>query len=447
MKTNDLKINDELKRNIIKQGFSILTPIEEEAIPVILNGKDVIGIAKTGSGKTLAYGIPLIEKNITGNNKKINSLVLVPTRELAMQVRNEINSVSPSNINIAVIMGGVSLSKQIHDIKKGIDILVATPGRLKDVLNQKKISLANVSRIVLDEADTMLDMGFINDIEFILSKVASERQILLFTATMGDAIKNLSNNFLNDPAKIVIEQKEEDKPLIKEELYFMSGKSKNDFLLDYLSRNRVSEALIFTRTKLGADKLCRFLNSYGLKSVAIHSDKRQSERSRNLRFFKSKKASFLIATDIAARGIDIKNLPFVINYNLPDQAELYIHRIGRTGRAGTPGVAITICTPEEKNYLRDIEKLIQREITLKSDEKFSIDLERLGKKKDKSPYHKNNHQFNCKQKYDNKDNHQFDNKQKSGNKNNHQFGNNNHKFNSSHKFNNNHHDKKNTYKK
>jgi ATP-dependent RNA helicase RhlE len=374
MKINNLNINKNLISNVIKKGYNELTPIQEKVIPLILDNKDVIGIAKTGSGKTLAYGIPLInraycEKN---NPKVIRSLILVPTRELAMQVRNEINSVSYDYVRTSVVMGGIKQDKQIHDIRKGIDILVATPGRLNDLLKQKKVSLATVDKVVLDEADTMLDMGFIRDIEMILSKTLSRRQTLLFTATYGDTIKKFVAKNLNKPTKIEAKTAEDDKGILTEELYFIEAKNKNDFLLSYLANNRIEQALIFTRTKKGADVLCKFLNDYNLKTEAIHSDKRQGQRSRSLKDFKEGKINYLIATDIAARGIDVKDLPYVINYNLPDQKELYVHRIGRTARAGESGKAISICSLQEKMYLKDIEEYIGRKIPLKVDKEYSI---------------------------------------------------------------------------
>lgn len=374
MKINELKINRTLINNIIKKGYSELTPIQEKVIPLILDNKDVIGIAKTGSGKTLAYSIPLINRTYEEKNnpRVIRSLILVPTRELAMQVRNEINSVSSDFVRVSVVMGGVKQDKQIHDIKKGIDILVATPGRLNDLLKQKKLSLATVDKVVLDEADTMLDMGFIKDMEIILSKTLARRQTLLFTATYGDTIKEFVSKNLIKPIKIEAKTADDDKGILTEELYYIDSKNKNDFLLSYLANNRIKQALIFTRTKKGADSLCKFLNDYNLKTDAIHSDKRQGQRSRSLKDFKEGKINYLIATDIAARGIDVKDLPYVINYNLPDQKELYVHRIGRTARAGESGKAISICSLQERIYLKDIEEYIGRKIPLKVDNEYSI---------------------------------------------------------------------------
>jgi ATP-dependent RNA helicase RhlE len=417
MKINELKLSKEIINSMNNLGYSTLTPIEEKAIPIILDNKDLIGIAKTGSGKTLAYAIPLIERELLSkDHKNIKSLILVPTRELAMQVRNEVMLVGKDHLKTAVIMGGVAQSKQLKELKRGVDILVATPGRLNDLIKQGKITLAFVDKVVLDEADTMLDMGFINDIELILSKLLKERQTLMFTATMGNAIKDFAERNLHNPINITIEQPKEEIPEITEELYFMDGKNKNDFLLSYLSNNRINEAIIFTRTKKGADSLCRYLNSYNLKAVAIHSDKRQNERTRNLRLFKEQKVNFLIATDIAARGIDIKNLPLVINYNLPDQPELYIHRIGRTGRAGASGKAISICTPEEKNYLFDIQKLLKKDIPLINDEKYSIELIRKGKNNNHQEFSHKSHSNNFKKNKLNNDFHDFKSNNENHNK-------------------------------
>lgn len=417
MKINELKISDKLIRNVNKLGITEMTPIQELTIPTILDGKDVIGIASTGSGKTLAYAIPLMEHdyNLNNNPKVLNSLILVPTRELAMQVRNAINSVSSDQLRIVAIIGGVAQAKQEHDLKKGADILVATPGRLNDLINQRKISLASVDKIVLDEADIMLDMGFLHEIETILSKTLTRRQIMMFTATMASNISTLANKIMNNPVTIEIPLAEDQKPQIEEQLYYIDGRTKNDFILSYLADNQIKEALIFVRTKIGADKLCKYLNSYNLKAVAIHGNKRQGERSKNLREFKEHKVNFLIATDIAARGIDIKNLPYVINYNLPEQAEMYIHRIGRTGRAGSKGLAISICTPEDREYLVAIEKLLGRSIPLVNSDKYSIPLNK--KDKQVSNNHKyNRHNFNHDKHYNN-----YDNKQKNYQDNNQSF--------------------------
>lgn len=392
MKINELKIEQNLIRNLNKQKFTELTPIQEKTIPISLSGKDVIGIAKTGSGKTLAYSIPLINKAYVENNnpKIIRSVIIVPTRELAMQVRNAINAICSDSIRVCVIMGGVSLTKQVHDMKKGTDIIVATPGRLNDLIKQRKIKLSNVDSVVLDEADTMLDMGFLNDIEHILSKMLNKRQTLMFTATMGKTIQDFVNKNLSDPTKIVIESKKEDQGILTEELYFMKPKNKKEFLLDYLAKNRVTEGLIFVKTKADADELCKYLNEFNLKSAAIHSDKRQGERTRNLANFKEGKVNFLIATDIASRGIDIKNMPLVINYSLPEQSEVYIHRVGRTARNSQDGLAVSICTPAEKHLLKDIEKLIKRKIPLKVDDKYSLEyLEDIEEKHSFKPNKKN----------------------------------------------------------
>ena len=393
---NELKISDTLIRNVNKLGITEMTPIQELTIPHILSGSDVVGIASTGSGKTLAYAIPLMEHDYKLNNNPriLNTLILVPTRELAMQVRNAINTVSSDQLRIVAIIGGVAQAKQEHDLKKGADILVATPGRLNDLIKQRKISLASVDKIVLDEADIMLDMGFLHEIETILSKTLTRRQIMMFTATMAPNIKTLAKKFMVNPITVEIPVSEDQLPQIEEQLYYINGSDKNDFILSYLADNQIKEALIFVRTKFGADKLCRFLNSYNLSSVAIHGNKRQGERSRNLKEFEDRKVNFLIATDVAARGIDIKNLPYVINYNLPDQAEMYVHRIGRTGRAGSKGEAITICTPEDREFLSAIEKLLGRKIPLANDSKYSIPFNVSNTKKFGNNRSNNRHGYN-----------------------------------------------------
>lgn len=382
MQFEQLNISLKLVKNLGRNGFTDLTPIQKETIPYLLDAKDLVGIAKTGSGKTLAYAIPIIDSI---HDDYLTKLILVPTRELAMQVRNAINALVADYLRVVPIIGGVSQNKQIHDLKKGCQILVATPGRLNDLVNQNRINLSKVDTIVLDEADTMLDMGFKKQIDKIFSKINPMHQTVMFTATMSDAMQNLANTYLHDQVTIKINPTKDQIPQITEELYYLAPESKNDFLLSYLAENRITEALIFTKTKIDADKLCNYLNSYNLRAAAIHGDKRQGERSRNLKEFKSHKVNYLIATDIAARGIDIQGLPLVINYNVPDQAEVYVHRIGRTGRAGMPGKAITMATRIELNDLANVEKLINHQLPLVKDNKYTIEFKH---------YPDSNHKYN-----------------------------------------------------
>ncbi len=371
MKFKDLGLSDYLVRNLAKENITDPTPIQELTIPVILEKRDLLGVAQTGSGKTAAYALPIIENQSKKEQKRVlKTLIICPTRELAMQVRNSFITLCNYSLSVTVIVGGIREKVQTNSLKKGVDVLVATPGRLNDLLRQRKVDLSKVDTIVLDEADTMLDMGFIKDIRTIISKVSDNRQTLMFSATMPKEIIKISEEFLNNPVKVEIAQKQENEPKIEQELYTVDKNAKAEFLLDYLVDNNISQAIIFTRTKFGADKLGKYLRSFNVSCTVIHGDKTQRERMRNLKEFKDNKVKYLIATDIAARGIDIIDLPCVVNYDLPEQAEIYVHRIGRTGRAGKIGKAISICGKDEIGRLVGIEKLIKHEIPLITDNKY-----------------------------------------------------------------------------
>ncbi len=363
MDFNELKISPRIVKALAKQGFQTASPIQEQAIPPVLAGKDLLGCAQTGSGKTAAFAIPILqilsdryeEKN---NRKAIRSLVLTPTRELAVQIE-ECFRLFGENLPLkcGCILGGVSQKTQEKMLSGGIDILVATPGRLNDLIGQKIVDLSNVEILVLDEADRMLDMGFLNDVKKILSNIKRQKQTLLFSATMPKEIANLIDTMLRDYTKVAVDPISSAVESISQKIYFVDTKNKEALLLNILEENHIYGALVFTRTKHGADYLAKALTRAKITAEAIHGNKSQANRQRVLTNFRSGSTQVLIATDIAARGIDIKGLEYVFNYNLPEEAEMYVHRIGRTGRAGKSGTAISFCNFEEKALLRDIEKL------------------------------------------------------------------------------------------
>lgn len=375
MNFKNLNLSSELTYAVAKMGYETVTPIQELAIPKILDGKDIIGLAQTGTGKTAAFALPMLDLLLrSGKNvRNIKTLILTPTRELATQIRdNIIMYANNTNYKCSVIIGGVKQSTQINMLKKGVDILVATPGRLVDLINQNKVFLNNVSMLILDEADTMLDMGFIRDIKTIISKVPTKRQTLLFSATMPNEIKELSKTIMNDPVTIKTQTTEVTADNITQEVYYVDKKNKNALLLDILAAKEQPTALVFTRTKHGANNLEKTLREYNIHASVIHGGKTQSNRVKALQDFKSGKHKVMVATDIAARGIDINNLALVINYDIPEQAELYVHRIGRTARAGKSGKAISFCSSAEKNDLKCIEKLIHHNIPVMENDKYPM---------------------------------------------------------------------------
>ena len=367
MKFKELNLSNEILTAIEKKNYDEATPIQELAIPQILAKKDIIGLAQTGTGKTAAFSLPIIDILINEYkpDRKIKVLILTPTRELAIQIRNNIKEYAgETNYKCSVILGGVNQNSQKEVLKKGIDILVATPGRLLDLINQRKADVSNVKMLVLDEADTMLDMGFIKDIKQIISKTPEQRQTLLFSATMPSEVKNLSKQFMNNPVTIKTKTEEVTADKINQELYYVDKKNKTDLLLDLISTKEKPTTLIFTRTKHGANKLEKQLAEFNIKVSVIHGNKSQSSRVRALSDFKAGKTRIMIATDIAARGIDIKDLGLVINYDIPEQPEIYVHRIGRTARAGKEGKAISLCSSAEINDFKAMEKLIGKKISI-----------------------------------------------------------------------------------
>ncbi len=365
MKFKELQLSDKILTSIENMGYTEATPIQELAIPKILEKKDIVGLAQTGTGKTAAFALPIIDILLREYeaDRKIKALILTPTRELAIQIRDNILLYSKgTNFKCSVILGGVNQQSQKDVLKRGIDILVATPGRLVDLMNQRKANLNNVEYLVLDEADTMLDMGFIKDIKTIIAATSKTRQTLLFSATMPNEIKELSAKFMKNPVTIKTKTDEITADKIKQELYYVDKPNKVHLLLDLIDTKEKPTTLIFTRTKHGANALQDKLAEFNIKVSVIHGNKTQSNRVKALSDFKSGKTRIMIATDIAARGIDINDLELVINYDIPEQPEIYVHRIGRTARAGKDGKSISLCSSAELKDLRLIEKLIKKSI-------------------------------------------------------------------------------------
>ncbi len=352
------------------EGYTTPTPIQEKAIPIILDGKDLLGCAQTGTGKTAAFAIPLLqilynEKINEKGPRKIKALILTPTRELAIQIGESFAACGRhTGIKHTVIFGGISQVTQINALKSGVDILVATPGRLLDLMNQKYISLEHIKLFVLDEADRMLDMGFSHDMKKIIAQLPVSRQTLLFSATMQHEVTKMVDKILSNPVKIEVTPVSSIAETIEQTVYFVDRKDKKSLLIQLLKNKSIDSALVFTRTKHGADRVARDLAKVRITAQAIHGDKSQSSRQMALNNFKLKRTRVLVATDIAARGIDVQELSHVINFDLPNVPETYVHRIGRTGRAGMKGTALSFCDTEEKEYLSDIQKLISKKISV-----------------------------------------------------------------------------------
>ncbi|MGY8988534.1 MAG: DEAD/DEAH box helicase [Flavobacteriales bacterium] len=372
----DLKLSHALLKAVKDQKYTSPTSIQEKAIPLILQGNDVLGTAQTGTGKTAAFALPILhhlEKEKSNNNgkTKIRALVVTPTRELAIQIAENFTDYAKyNNIKNTVIFGGVKQMKQVKRLQAGVDVLVATPGRLLDLMGQGYISLKDVGYFVLDEADRMLDMGFIYDIKKLLEKLPKERQSLFFSATMPNSILNLSNTILRNPKKVAVHQASTTAETIQQCIYYTNKSDKKDLLFHILKDKNITQILVFSRTKHGADRIVRNLKKKNIESDAIHGDKSQPQRQKALQSFKNYEVRVLVATDIAARGIDIDKLSYVLNYDIPNEPETYVHRIGRCGRAGLEGVSISICEPEENVYAKDIEKLIKQKITEVKDHPF-----------------------------------------------------------------------------
>lgn len=365
MKFNELKLEKNILKALKEAGYSEPTPIQQQAIPPVLEGRDLMGCAQTGTGKTCAFAVPIIQRLAKSEGRKgtIRALILTPTRELALQIyENVCQYARYVPCSAAVIFGGVSQVPQVEAIERGVDILIATPGRLWDLMGQKIVKLDKAEFFVLDEADRMLDMGFFPDVKRIVKFLPKKRQTLLFSATIPAEIADLAEKMLHEPEHISVTPSAKPADKIEQQLYFVEKQEKRELLPDIIRQSNVHQVLVFTRTKHGADRVARDLNRAGIKTKSIHGDKSQNQRQRALADFKECKIAVLVATDIAARGIDINDLPLVINFDLPNIPETYVHRIGRTGRAGQEGTAISFCDRSERPYLKDIEKLIGKRI-------------------------------------------------------------------------------------
>ncbi|HPW98338.1 MAG TPA: DEAD/DEAH box helicase [Flavobacterium sp.] len=372
----DLSLSKSIQRAVFEEGYTQPTPIQEKAIPHILAGKDLVGCAQTGTGKTAAFAIPIIHNlhRMVGSSKKtkvIRCLVVTPTRELAVQIGESFDTYGKyTNLRQLTIFGGVSQVPQVDQLKKGIDILIATPGRLLDLHKQGFIDFDHLHYLVLDESDLMLDMGFINDVKKIVKLVPTNRQTLLFSATMPLAIRELSETFLNKPEYVSVTPVSSTAEIIEQQIYFVDKENKRGLLYHLIRNENLKNVLVFVRTKHGADNVVKALKKHGVNAEAIHGNKSQNARQRVLDEFKNKDISVLVATDIAARGIDIESLPFVINFDLPNIPETYVHRIGRTGRAGNDGISISFCGRDEEPYWKDILKLIKVNVKTMKDHPF-----------------------------------------------------------------------------
>lgn len=368
MTFKELHLINPIQEALIDLGYETPTPIQEQAIPEVLKGQDLVACAQTGTGKTGAFAIPIINyiHKVVGSAKKakkIRTLVITPTRELAHQIADSFDNYSKyTNIKSMVIYGGVSQNPQVDQLKKGVDVLIATPGRLLDLYKQGFINLNNLHHLVLDEADQMFDMGFINDVKKIIKLTPENRQTLLFSATMPIAVRELADAFLTRPKYILVDPVSSTAENVTQKVYYVEKGDKRKLLYHIIKNEGIKNALVFTRTKHGADNVVKALTKKEITCASIHGDKSQTSRQKVLDAFKSQEISILVATDVAARGIDIDNLPYVINFDLPNISETYVHRIGRTGRAGNSGIALSFCGKDEKGYFNDIEKLIRMKV-------------------------------------------------------------------------------------
>lgn len=377
MKTfTELGLIEPILKALCAEGYTYPTPIQVQSIPIILNNKDLLGCAQTGTGKTAAFAIPIIQHLYNNDvyikgKRKIKALIITPTRELAIQIADNFTNYGRyTDIKNTVIFGGVKQGAQTQALIAGVDVLIATPGRLLDLINQGFISLRHIEYFVLDEADRMLDMGFIHDIRKVLTLLPTRRQSLFFSATMAPSIVELSQKILGNPERVVIEPEQTTAEKVTQGIYFVTKANKPKLLIHLLQTQKYQSVLIFTRTKYGADKLVKLLKKEKIEASAIHGNKSQGARQKALSAFKSGEIDVLIATDIAARGIDVSDLSLVINFEIPNIPETYVHRIGRTGRAKASGVALSLCDSEERTYLKDIQKLIQQDIAVISEHPY-----------------------------------------------------------------------------
>lgn len=393
MNFNELGIIAPILKAIEEEGYTNATPIQTQAIPLLLEGRDVLGCAQTGTGKTAAFSIPILQilsKRQQDRGKRyIKSLILTPTRELAIQIGDSLDAYGRHlHLKNAVIFGGVNQNKQTTTLAAGVDILVATPGRLLDLISQGFIKLDHIDFFVLDEADRMLDMGFVHDVNKILKLLPPNRQNLFFSATMAPEILKLANAILRNPAKVEVTPVSSTVEKIAQSVYFVDRGNKNALLVDVLNNSTAETVLVFSRTKHGCDRIVRHVSKHGIKSDAIHGNKSQNNRQRALGNFKNREIRVLVATDIAARGIDVEGMELVINYDLPNVSETYVHRIGRTGRAGKDGQAISFSDFEEKAFLKDIEKLTRQQIPVITDHPYPMEVFEIPKKAERPPRQK-----------------------------------------------------------
>jgi ATP-dependent RNA helicase RhlE len=376
----ELELSETLLRAVREAEYEVATPIQTAAIPPLLAGRDLVGCAQTGTGKTAAFALPTLQRLSTQGSaprergRKIRCLVLAPTRELASQIGDSFRTYGRyTGLRHTVVFGGVGQNPQVRALAHGVDILVATPGRLLDLMNQGFVDLSRVETLILDEADQMLDMGFIHDLKRIVARVPRHRQTLLFSATMPSEIRRLAEQWLRDPIEVSVAPQSTPAERIQQSVYFVAKQSKADLLASYVQDQSARRTLVFTRTKHGADKLVRALERAGIRAAAIHGNKSQNARERALAQFKSQHPPVLVATDIAARGLDIDGVSHVVNFDLPMTPELYVHRIGRTGRAGAEGIAVTFCDREERPMLRQIERLTKQTLSVVKTDLSTID--------------------------------------------------------------------------
>ena len=377
MHFESLNLIDPILKSLKEEGYTIPTPIQTQAIPIVLRGTDLIGCAQTGTGKTAAFAVPILQMlsktRSSDRKRKIRSLIVTPTRELAIQIKESFTAYGRyTGLTCTVVFGGVHQNPQTASLRNGVDILVATPGRLLDLMNQGFISLKGIEIFVLDEADRMLDMGFIHDIRKIIAALPQKRQSLFFSATMPPEIVKLAGSIVYKPVKVEVTPSATTVDIVKQLVYFTDKGNKNALLLELLKDKKIKTVLVFTRTKFGADKVVRVLKKKNISAESIHGNKAQTARQRALANFKAQTTRVLVATDIAARGIDVDDLEYVINYEIPNISETYVHRIGRTGRAGANGTAISFCDADEKAYLKDIEKLITKQIQVVDDHPYPL---------------------------------------------------------------------------
>lgn len=391
---SSLNVDASILKALKEEGYTTPTPIQAQAIPIVLEQTDLLGCAQTGTGKTAAFAIPILQlldsSKKTNPHRGIRSLILTPTRELAIQISESFSAYGRHlKVSNTVVFGGVKQHAQVAALDRGVDVLIATPGRLLDLINQRIISLNKIEIFVLDEADRMLDMGFIHDVKKVISLLPKQKQTLFFSATMPKEIASLANSILHNPKKVSVTPVSSTAEKINQFVYFVDRVNKADLLVECLYDRNIKSALVFTKTKHGADKLVKVLNKADIKSEAIHGNKTQNARQNALNNFKSNRIRVLVATDIAARGIDIDELEFVFNFELPDVAETYVHRIGRTGRAGANGTAYAFCDATEKPLLKDIERLIGKLIDEISDHPYPLQ-DHNAVKPVKQPFNRNN---------------------------------------------------------